>query len=140
MNENYPKNISSKHISTVMEYLSFEKDLTPQLADEIHTGNDVEARFFFLMKNFHMWAAPGCEKLEDDWSRNFANSSGPALSVLTQVLAYNLISIAEDEKDLKINLGLLARIVQLARIAGAVAYSDLIRLEELDKQLVPKAL
>jgi hypothetical protein len=140
MNENYPQNISSKHIGTVMKYLSFEKDLTPQLADEIHTGNDVEARFFFLMKNFHMWAAPGCEKLEDDWSRNFANSSGPALSVLTQVLAYNLISIAEDEKDLKINLGLLARIVQLARIAGAVAYSDLIRLEELDKQLVPKAL
>ena len=140
MNENYPQNISSKHFSVVAEYLEFERELTPHISDEIHTGNDIEARFFFLMKNFHMWAAPGCEKLEDDWTRNFANSSGPALSALTQALAYNLISIAESEKDRKLLLGLLARIVKLARIAGAVAYSDLIRLEELDKELVPAAL
>jgi hypothetical protein len=140
MNEKNPQNISSKHLSVVAEYLAFERELTPHISDEIHTGNDVEDRFFFLMKNFHLWTAPGCENLEEDWNRNFANSSGPALSALTQALAYNLISIAESEKDRKLLLGLLARIVKLARIAGAVAYSDLIRLEELDKELVPAAL
>jgi len=135
MNENYPQNISSKHLDTVASYLEFERKFIPHIYDEVQIMNILETRFFFNMSYFHLWIDSEGGKLEEDLDRQFANSTGPALSDLTQALAQILMSTVENEKDLNLVLGFLVRIVQLARIAGAVAYSDLIRLEGFPSDL-----